>query len=72
MKLASLSTWRGDPVWTCRLCPHTATSRARMAAHGRDYHRLKVDFEVPEAPAEDAPATAEEETGDGTHDPDAS
>lgn len=86
MRLATLSTWRGYPLWKCALCGFTATTRPRMLAHlttGGLGHNIRREFEVPDAPADETtPATestpdtepdttAEEESGDGTDGSDA-
>lgn len=49
MRGATLSTWRGYPMWTCALCPDTRTNRAAMVAHLRRHHRIsKPDLDVPD------------------------
>jgi hypothetical protein len=62
MRLATLSTWRGYPLWKCKLCGFTATTKERMDRHirmGGTGHNIKVEYEIPDVEAE-APAAEPE------------
>lgn len=64
MRLATLSTWRGYTLWKCSLCDSTDTNRERMYRHLRDWHRIRIAYELPEVEAvtTEAATVAEPET----------
>lgn len=64
MRLATLSTWRGYPLWKCALCGHTDTDRRRFDRHIGQYHRVKATYTIPDVSDEEAPAEAEQPTTD--------
>lgn len=58
MRLATLSTWRGYPLWTCALCGRTTTTKDRMRQHiqgnGAGGHNVRVEYAMPDPPDEGA------------------
>lgn len=61
MKLATLGKWKGQPQWTCALCPFTTLSDTHMRSHLVGSHRvIAVNIDIPlvkPEPNTDASAT---------------
>ena len=68
-QLATISTWRGHPQWTCALCAFATTDRARMEGHLNGAHRIRTAYGIPDVPETETVVAsappAETETGDG-------